>query len=363
VTVRPNLKTLAAAAGVSPSTISNAYNHPEQLSVALRERILDLAAEIGYPGPNPVASSLRSRRTGSIGVLFAQDLTYAFSDPYCTELLTGIAEVATATSTNVLLMPVGPHSVSKVYSRDEELRLVQGVRQAALDGAVADGIDASHPVLRVLAERGIPVVSTVESAGPCVLVDERAAAAELGRYLRGLGHRRCVVLADSMDDGDPVLGGDDESVFPYARLRALGVRDGLGPDADVVTVSAGQNSIASGRAAAGVALASSVRPTVLVATTDVLALGALELLRERGIDEVSVSGFDDVPQAQVAGLTTVRQPVREKGRVMARILVEPAGSETRVTLPTELVVRTSTRTAPADGRGGTPAGSPSSTPH
>ncbi len=203
---RPNLKTLAAAAGVSPSTVSNAYNRPEQLSVALRERILDLAAELGYPGPNPVASSLRSRRTGSIGVLFAQDLTYAFSDPYCTELLTGVAEVAGRTSTNVLLMPVGPHSVSTAYSRDEELRRVLGVRQAVLDGAVADGIDDSHPALRVLAERGIPVVSTVDSAGPCVLVDDREAAAELGRYLRGLGHRRCAVLADSMDDGDPVLG-------------------------------------------------------------------------------------------------------------------------------------------------------------
>ncbi|KQR17344.1 LacI family DNA-binding transcriptional regulator [Cellulomonas sp. Leaf334] len=344
---RPNLKTLAAAAGVSPSTISNAYNRPEQLSVALRERILDLAAEIGYPGPNPVASSLRSRRTGSIGVLFAQDLTYAFSDPYCTELLTGVAEVATSSSTNVLLMPVGPHSISKVYSRDEELRLVQGVRQAVLDGAIADGVDGSHPVLRVLAERGIPVVSTVDSTGPCVLVDDREAAAELGRYLRGLGHRRCVVLADSMDDGDPVLGGSDDRVFPYARLRALGVRDGLGDEADVVTVSAGQNTVASGRAAAAAALACAVRPTVLVAVTDVLALGALELLHERGITDVSVTGFDDVPRAREAGLTTVRQPVREKGRVMARMLTDPTTTQTRVTLPTELVVRASARPAPA----------------
>jgi DNA-binding LacI/PurR family transcriptional regulator len=280
-------------------------------------------------------------------VLFAQDLTYAFSDPYCTELLTGVAEVAGRTSTNILLMPVGPHSVSTTYSRDEELRLVEGVRRAVLDGAVADGIDDAHPALRVLAERGIPVVSTVDSAGPCVLVDDRGAAAELGRYLHGLGHRRCAVLADSMDDGLPVLGAGDDRVFPYARLRDRGVRDGLGPDATVVTVSAGQNTVASGRAAAAVALASPVRPSVLVATTDVLALAALEVLRERGITDVSVTGFDDVAQARAAGLTTVRQPVREKGRVMARMLTDPTTTETRVTLPTELVVRTSTRPAPA----------------
>jgi DNA-binding LacI/PurR family transcriptional regulator len=350
VAQRPSLKSVAAAAGVSPSTISNAYNHPDQLSAGLRQRVLDLAAELGYPGPNPAASSLRSRRTGSIGVLFAQELTYAFSDPYCTDLLTGVAEVATATSSNVLLMPVGPHAVSKVYSRDEELRLVQSVRQAALDGAIADGVASTHPVLRVLAERGLPVVTTVGTGDLCVLVDDRGAAAEVGRHLRSLGHRRCAVISDSMDDGDPEVGVTDETrLFGYARLRLDGLRAGLGADVDLIPVSAGQNTLESGRKAAAALLAMSPRPTAIAATTDVLALGVLETLRAHGVEvgtAMSVTGFDDIREAASAGLTTVRQPVREKGRVMARMLLDPAFTDTRITLTTTLVVRSSTGPAP-----------------
>lgn len=351
---RPTLKTLAAAAGVSPSTISNAYNKPDQLSPELRGRILDLAAELGYPGPNPSASSLRSRRTGSIGVLFAQDLSYAFSDPYCTTLLSGVAEVATATANNVLLMPVGPHAVSVAYSREEELRLVDGVRRAALDGAIADGVDATHPVLRVLEERGIPVVSTVEMGGRCVLIDEHEAAASVGRHLRELGHRRCVVLADGTDDGDPVVEpADDSTFFPYVRLRIDGLRAGFGPGTEVVPVSAGRNTLAAGRAAATAAftaLGAGRRATAVVGSTDVLALGALDAIRDAGLTpgtDVSVTGFDDVPEAAAAGLTTVRQPILEKGRAMARMLVDPQGTEHRLVLPTELVIRSSTGQAPA----------------
>jgi DNA-binding LacI/PurR family transcriptional regulator len=271
---RPSLLTVAAAAGVSRSTVSNAYNRPDQLSAELRRRVLDVAAELGYAGPDPAASALRTRRTGSVGILFAQELTYAFSDPYCADLLTGVAEVAAATSTNMLLMPVGPHAVSRAYSREEELRLVQGVRQAALDGVIADGVDATHPVLRVLAERGIPVVTTDGSGDRWVLVDDRAAGVGLGTHLRELGHRRVAVLADSMDDGDPLVGADPAQMFPYSRLRLDGVRAGLGPGADVVPVSAGQNTRRSGRDAAAVLLALTTPPTCVVATTDVLARGA-----------------------------------------------------------------------------------------
>ncbi|GEA86438.1 hypothetical protein Q760_13110 [Cellulomonas cellasea DSM 20118] len=359
VDARPSLVTVAAAAGVSRSTVSNAYNRPDQLSEAVRRHVLDVAAELGYAGPDPAASALRSRRTGSIGVLFAQQLTYAFVDPYCADLLTGVAEVATATATNLLLMPVGPHAVSGAYSREEELRLVRGVRQAALDGAIADGLHPSHPLLRVLAERGIPVVTTDGTGDRSVVVDDRAAGVGLGDHLRALGHRRVAVLGDSMDDGDPVVGADEAGLFPYSRLRLEGVRAGLGDGAEVVVVSAGQNTGRSGRLAAAALLASARPPTCVVATTDVLALGVLEELRERGVEvgaAMSVTGFDDVPQAAAAGLTTVRQPVREKGRVMARMLLDAAAPEardarerreTRVTLPTELVVRTTTGPASA----------------
>ena len=350
MSTRPSLKAVAAAAGVSPASVSNAYNRPEQLSVAARDRILELAAQMGYAGPNPSASSLRSRRTGSIGMLFAQDLTYAFDDPYCTALLGGIAEVATEAGVNLLLLPVGPHVMSRSYSRDEELSLAQGTRRAALDSAIADGVHPGHPVLRVLAERGVPVVGTAEGTGErCVLIDDRGSAVELGGYLRSLGHQRVVVVTDSVDDGEPAIAPDDSHLFPYARLRVEGLREGLGTDG-LTVLSAGSNTQESGRRAADAVLAMNTRPTAIAATSDTLALGILDQLRERGLRpgaDISVAGFDDLPQAAAAGLTTVHQPIREKGRTLGRMLLDPSFTEVRVTLPTELVVRTSTAPNPS----------------
>lgn len=343
---KPSLKAVAKIAGVSPSTVSNAYNKPGQMSEAVRERVLRVAADLGYPGPNPSASSLRSRRTGSIGMLFAQELTYAFSDPYCTELLSGVAEVVSESGINVVLMPVGPHVRTGGHSRDEELHLLQGVRRAALDGVIADGVDAEHPALRVLAERGIPVVTTTPDVGDrCVLVDDRDAGLRLGRYLGDLGHRRVAALADSLGTAGPRVGVTDTGeLFPYSRLRIEGLREALGPDGDVVTVAAGANTIGSGAAATTAVLAAGSTPTAIVATTDLLALGALEALREAGTEpgtQLAVTGFDDIPQAAAAGLTTVRQPVREKGRTMARMLTDPSAVQgSIVTLPTEIIIRT-----------------------
>src|ERR671926_1093771 len=86
------LMTVAKATGVSPTTVSNAYNRPHKLSAALRERILGAARDLGYPGPDPAARSLRRGRTGSIGLLFGEALTYVFQDPGAVEFLRGLAE-------------------------------------------------------------------------------------------------------------------------------------------------------------------------------------------------------------------------------------------------------------------------------
>src|SRR5918912_4218264 len=86
------LVTVARAVGVSPTTVSNAYNRPHKLSPALREQILAAARELGYPGPDPAARSLRRGRAGSIGLLFGEALTYVFQDPGAVEFLRGLAE-------------------------------------------------------------------------------------------------------------------------------------------------------------------------------------------------------------------------------------------------------------------------------
>src|SRR4051794_4861112 len=86
------LMTAATAVGGAPTTVSNAYNRPRKLSPALRERILEAARDLGSPGPDPAARSLRSGRAGSIGLLFGETLAYAFQDPIAVEFLRGLAE-------------------------------------------------------------------------------------------------------------------------------------------------------------------------------------------------------------------------------------------------------------------------------
>jgi DNA-binding LacI/PurR family transcriptional regulator len=341
------LRTVAAAAGVSIATASYAYNRPSRVSGAARERVLKVAEELGYPGPDPVGRSLRRRRVGAIGVLFTTPLSYAFTDPYCSALLAGVARVIERRRIGLALMPLSPHADGPDEAAVRES--VEAARSVVVDGVIADGIFEGHPALRVLAQRRVALVRSVDTpADRCVVLDELAAGRALGAHLAGLGHRHVAVLLDSVDSG-LVIDADERMLFPYGRLRLAGLREGLGREAVVTAVRVGANSEPSGQEAACTVLAHKPRVTAIAAVSDVLALGALREIRTRGI-AISVTGFDDVPAASVAGLTTVSQPIEKKGEVMARMLVDPDFTRRRVVLPTQLVVRSST--GPAASRAG-----------
>jgi DNA-binding LacI/PurR family transcriptional regulator len=340
------MKDVAAAAGVSTATVSNAFGGTGRLSNEVRARVLAVADELRYAGPNPTGSSLRSGRVGAVGVLFTTPLPYAVEDPYCAAMLAGVAEVAQERQSGMWLMPLVPRSAG--LDTEQRRQSMEVVRRAVVDGVLADGIDDGHPALGVLMARGVPLVRSMDSTeGRCVVLDEFAAAREVGEHLAGLGHRRVAMLLDadrSACAGSGALS-DPTMLFPYARLRLAGLRAGLGPGAEVQPVAAGENMRESGCSAAGVILDAAAPPTAIAAVSDVLALGALDAARQRGLrvgTAVSVTGFDDVAVADSEGLTTVRQPIREKGRLMARMLLEPGFDQRRIVLPTQLVVRAST---------------------
>lgn len=350
--VGPSLKSVAQAAGVSVSSVSNAYNRPEQLSEQVRARILAVAKEQGYAGPDAAARSLRSRRAGAIGTLFTERLSYAFSDPYSVGMLAGITEIAEQYRSGLLLIPLG-----HVESDDAEgvRASVEAARQAVVDGVVAYCVDPDHPAREVMRSRGLPIVSSTlaGSAGEkSVTIDEVGAGREVGALVRRLGHRRVGLLIDSgRPTGDVVEVTDDLSgIYEDARLRLQGWREGLGADVETLVVTGGHNAVESGRAGAEHLLDRGDRPTAIIAVSDVLALGVLQALEPRRLQpgrDISVVGFDDIPAAVTAGLTTVRQPVSEKGRLMARMLLDPTFTDDHVVLPTQLVVRASTGPAPA----------------
>ena len=339
------MKSVAAAVGVSLSTVSNAYNKPEQLSAEVRERIFATARELGYPGPDAAARSLRNRRSGAIGLLLTEQLSYAFSDPFAVGLLAGLSEVAERTHSGLLLIPLPRFEPDA--DQDAIRDSVEAMRSAVIDGVVAYCVDVGHPALDVIAGRGLPFAHTDdEIPGRRVVIDEAGATRAVGEHLARLGHTNVAFVVDSGRAFEaPGTLTDESTLYTNGRLRLEGLRDGLGPDAQVTVVSGGHNSVESGMAAAEFALDRRDRPTAIAAAGDVLAFGVLQAMLQRGLEpgrDISVTGFDDIPAAEATGLTTVRQPIRDKGQLLGRMLLDPSYTEERVVLPTELIIRSST---------------------
>jgi DNA-binding LacI/PurR family transcriptional regulator len=355
------LQTIADELGISRSTVSNAYGRPDQLSPELREKILDAARRLGYAGPNPTARSLRRGKVGAIGVLFTGNLSHAFTDPYAVQFLRGLSAAAERRGTGLLLVPL---------SMDDPEDAERALNETAVDGFCVYCAQDWRGSLEVIRRRGLPVVTTENpaEAGPDTLVvsiDERAATRAAADHVVGFGHRRLAVLTDMAVLAEPAgavrRGGlvdvpdPDRIPFYLSRERARGVRDALvavgGSWSDVLVINAENNSRAAGAAAVAAALDRADRATAVVAFSDVLAIGVLDALAARGLRpgrDVSVTGFDDIPEAAEAGLTTVRQPSQDKGRIAGELLLDAPDDPAlrRVVLPTNLIVRSTTGPVP-----------------
>jgi DNA-binding LacI/PurR family transcriptional regulator len=337
---------LAAELGVSRTTVSNAYNRPDQLSPELRERVLDAARRLGYPGPDPVARSLRTRQAGAVGLLLTEALSYAFQDPAAIRFLEGLAMACGDAGRGLLLVPASPDA--------DGGKPAATVHRAAVDGFVVYSVPDDDPSLAAVLQRPLPIVvcdqphiEGIDHVG----IDDRAAMRDLGGYLIGLGHRRigvvCMRLGRDRHDGFADVQRQQSARFHVQRERLAGLSDAFGAallDWNVVPVAERlDHTIRSGASATSELLDSDSTLTAIVCTSDILALGALREIRRRGRrvpEDLTVTGFDGVLEAERAGLTTVAQPVLEKGRAAGRLLLDRSQPTGRtVMLPTELVVR------------------------
>lgn len=352
--MKPTLQTIADALGVSRSTVSNAYSRPDQLSPQLRQDILETARRLGYAGPNPAARSLRKGRVGAIGVVFSDALSYAFTDPYAVQYLRGLAQTAELHDAGLLLMPV---------SKDGEASTTT-VANAVVDGFCIYCLPDWHPSHQAIRARGLPIVSAErrdrdDPGASFVGIDEAAATLAAGRHVTALGHRRVALVADwivpERETGLVTVADPEKLPYYVTRERLFGYRDAfaeVGVDwPQIQTVNAAQNSRAAGAHAAACVLDQAPRPTAILAVSDVLALGVLDALKDRDLrpgKDVSVVGFDDIPEATASRLTTVSQPALEKGRLTGALLLDPPADPARrqIVLPTRLRVRASTGPAP-----------------
>jgi DNA-binding LacI/PurR family transcriptional regulator len=355
---RPRIADVAREAGVSKTAVSFAFNSPERLSAETAVRIREVAGALGYR-PNPVARMLTQRQTMTLGVLTPQALAVIFSNPFFALFSEGVAHAAEDLGYEL-------HFISPLHGS-----LALAVGRSTVDGVVAIGLSADHPEVGQIRGAGLPMVLVDSDDLPehsSVVVDDESGARRAAEHLVELGHRDVVVIAvegpekSREDDADPGLpptprdAGQGEGVTAR-RLR--GYRSAFataGVELGGDRIVSGRASIEGGASAFHRAWALGNRPTALLAMSDAMAIGAMSAARELGLripDDLSVVGFDDIDLAAHVDppLTTVHQPIRQKGADAVRLLLaeveqREANRPEHLRLETRLIIRASTGTAP-----------------
>lgn len=347
---RATLAAVAARAGVSPSTASLAFSGSGPVADATREKVLAAAAELGYAGPDPLARSLRRGRSGIVGAVIGERLLYAFRDPVAVALLDGIAEALSPSGTGLLLLSGDAQHGSPTPEQ---------VSRMPVDAVVfaTCGRD-DDPLLDLFLRRGVPVVAVDGPDRPDVTlldIDDYGGASELARHVASLGHRRVGVVALPLRlDGRRGLADAARRAdigFVDCRDRLRGTEDVFGP---VPVAEAPSNVIEEGELAARILLAGPDRPTAIVAQSDLLAVGVIRAAEALGLrvpDDLTVVGYDgiDTPWLGSRVLTTVMQPIAEKGRLTGRMVTDllEGKQPANVHLPVHLRVGTTSAPSPA----------------
>jgi len=343
-TKKPSLATVALRVGVSTATVSNTFGRPDLVSDRLRAKVLAEAARQGYAGPDPAARQLsRGGRTDTLGLLLTGELPHAFRDPAAVAFLQGLSTCCAEAGLNLLLI-----SAAASGTRSDV------IGNAVVDGFIVYSVGEDDPYFRQILDRRLPTVvvdaphevGTADWVGP----DDRAGARAMAQVLIELGHRRVGVLTAGMRR-TPYSGAAErriEGADAVNRNRINGIRDALlsvGADGPAIEEGA-ENTEAAGAQALHAILDRRPDLTAVCSLMDVMALGAMKAAAERGLSvprDLTITGYDDIPEAAVAGLTTVSQPLVDKGRIAGELyLSHRAGAAPRRrTLPTHVRARTS----------------------
>jgi DNA-binding LacI/PurR family transcriptional regulator len=326
-TQRPTMTQVAQAAGVSVMTVSYAYSQPDRVSPEALVKVREAAGRVGYPGPHPGARSLRRGRAGSIGVVLGEHLSYAFDDPQAARFLAGVADVCAGHGLGLMLLPITGASAD-----------VDRVAEAAVDGFVVWTTADDDPVVDAVAATGLPAVvhgGPRRDDLPFVAVDELAAARAVAAEAFATARRPAVVsfpLDRARVPGVRWGPPPEEATYRVTRQRLRGMRDawhGLGGDWSQmqVVVCAGNSAAEAEQRAAELLDDEADAPDAVAAMGDELALGVLRAaarLGRRVPGDLAVTGWDDTPQADPAGLTTIAQSLRDQGAHCARLAVGEA---------------------------------------
>lgn len=332
------MRDVAHHAGVSSTAVSFAYNAPHQLSQTTREHILDTAELLGYQ-PHPVARTLATGRTNSIGLLVPTSLNWMLHDALFTHFLGEIGAACDREEMRILLAPMPRKTASRTLS------------SIAADGFLMFGIDRAHPLTEALHRSSRPIVLLDSADGiqaPTFNIDDGGGACAAAQYLLAKGHRQFAIATMTPRRDGGVMPSIERRVEGFSRAVA---EAGLPPSAVEVVhapgvLSAGQESFQT-------IWQLRRRPTAVFCVTDLRALGILNGARKAGVsvpEELAVVGFGDLPDARVSSppLTTVHRDKDSQPRLAIHTLFQLISeqiSEVELDSPhisaTQLVIRES----------------------
>ncbi|RDG35978.1 LacI family DNA-binding transcriptional regulator [Streptomyces corynorhini] len=329
---RPTLEAVAQLAGVGRGTVSRVVNGAPGVSAKARSAVEAAIAELKYV-PNPAARSLVTSRTDSIALVIPESESRLASEPYFSAVIRGVSTELADTDMQLLLI--------LVRDQRERDRLIRFVEARRVDGVLLVAIHRDDPLPAFLETSGMPTVlagrRTPDEPLSHVQSDNAGGAAQAVGHLLDRGRRTIATITGPLD-------------MDVGRSRLRGWREahaGRGAP-DEALVAPGDFTEEGGRAAMRELLQRRPGLDAVFVASDVMAAGALTVLRERGRrvpEDVAMVGFDDsiVARHMVPPLTSVSQPTEELGRTITRLLLDeindPALAHRSLTLPTTLTRR------------------------
>jgi LacI family transcriptional regulator, galactose operon repressor len=308
---------VAERAGVGIGTVSRVLNDSPGVAQATRVRVRAVMQELGYR-PSPTARNLSLGRTQTLGVIAP-----FFTSPSVVERLRGIDDVVGGSAYDLTLF-----NIETLDQRRAALR--RFARRDRVDGVIVISLPLKPGEVRALHRDRVPTVliDVAHALLPNVAIDDVAGGAMAARHLLEAGHRQIAFVGDVEDN---------PFAFASSQRRLDGLRRELleaGVTLPASYVRRGPFGRESALELTRELLALGRRPTAIFAASDVQAFGVLDAAARAGLavpGDLSVIGFDDIELAAAIGLTTVRQPLRESGRVGARLLLRALDGEEQPT--------------------------------
>ncbi|MEU2118458.1 LacI family DNA-binding transcriptional regulator [Streptomyces sp. NPDC016459] len=336
-TGRPTLEEVAALAGVGRGTVSRVINGSPRVSEQAKAAVERAVAELGYV-PNRAARALAGSRTDAVALVIPETEARLFAEPYFLDIIRGVSSELADADKQLLL--------TLIRSEQERQRFEQYLAAQRVDGVLLVSVHGDDPLPDQVRALGLPAVlngrRTEDERVAFVDSDNTGAGRTAVAHLAARGRRAIATITGPLD-------------MYVARCRLDGYREGLadaGLTADEALVAGGDFTEEGGRRAMRELLDRRPDLDAVFAASDVMAAGARGVLREAGRSvpgDVALVGVDDsaVARHMDPPLTSVRQPIEEMGRAMARLLLQEIAApgdpdeQPRTMLPTELVVRAS----------------------